>query len=173
MSREALRSAVASLVVLGALALPGCGYRLAGGNTFLPERIKAILVMPFENRTNRPEIDQRVTEAVARELSKRGGYKVVADRSEADAVLGGAVTEYRLNPVQFNQEGRATRMEAVVTLQSSLRDRANDEVLWSQTGLVFREQYDVQEEAKQEQLALDDIASGAAGALVTSMFEGF
>ena len=157
----------------GVLALSGCGYKLAGGNTFLPERIKSILVTPFENRTSRPEIDQRVTEAVARELSKRGGYKVVSERADADAILGGAVTEYRLNPVQFDEEGRATRMEAIVTLQAALRDRADESVLWSQTGLVFREQYDVLSEVREEQIALDDIALGAAGALVTSMFEGF
>ncbi len=167
------RRAVAALALAVAAAAPGCGYRLAGGNTFLPEGIRAILVRPFDNRTQRPEIDQRVTEAVARELSRRGGYRLAAREEEADAVLEGVVTDYRSNPVQFGAEGRATRMEAVVVLQATLRDRASGGVLWSQTGLVFREQYDVREEALLEAIALDDIARGAAGALVTSMFEGF
>lgn len=38
---------------------------------------------------------------------------------------------------------------------------------------MFREQYDVQAEVLQENLALDQIAQGAAQALVNSMFEGF
>lgn len=163
----------AALAVAASLLLAGCGYRLAGGNTFLPEHIRAILVVPFENRTNRPEIEQRVTEAVARELAKRGHYKVVSQRDQADAVLEGAVSEYRTNPVQFDAQGRATRMEATVSLQASLRDLKNDAVLWNQSGLVFREQYDVQAEVLEETIALDDIAQGAAGALITSMFEGF
>ena len=48
--------------LLATLALlTGCGYKLAGSNTFLPEHIKIIAVVPFDNRTNRPEIEQRVT----------------------------------------------------------------------------------------------------------------
>lgn len=167
------RRVLAACAIAAIAAAPGCGYRLAGGNTFLPDRIRSILVRPFDNRTQRPEIDQRVTEAVAREMSRRGGYRLAVRREEADAVLEGVVTDYRTNPVQFDAEGRATRMEAVVVLQATLRERANDAVLWSQTGLVFREQYDVREEALEEAIALEDIAKGAAGALVTSMFEGF
>ncbi len=162
-----------ALLCLAAAATPGCGYKLAGGNTFLPERIRVIMVAPFENRTQRPNIEQRVTEEVASELSKRGHYKVVADRSKADALLEGAVTGYATSPVQLDAQGRATRLETVVTIQATLRDLSTQAVLWSQSGLVFREQYDVQQEVAQEDLALDQIALGAAQALVTSMFEGF
>ena len=156
----------------------GCGYRLAGtgGGGNIPESVKVLVVLPFKNWTTRTEIEQRVTEAVARELSKRGGYDVVADRKNADAILEGAITSYRTSPVEFGTESLATRVEAVVTLQATLRDLASDSVLWSQAGLVFREQFDVDETedfADEESLALDGIARGAAGALVTSMFEGF
>jgi outer membrane lipopolysaccharide assembly protein LptE/RlpB len=172
--RAARRSSAAAMLFLGcALALSGCGYRLSGMNTFLPERIHVIMIAPFENRTQRPEIEQRVTEQVARELAKRGRYRVVSDRKGADALLEGAITEYRSTPVQLDAQGRATRLETVVTLQATLRDLQSEAVLWSQSGLVFREQYDVQAEVLEENLALDQIAEGAAEALVNSMFEGF
>jgi TolB-like protein len=155
----------------------GCGYRLAGtGGTLLPKNIKHIAVLPFANRTTRPEIEQRVTEAVARLLSRRGGYKVVTEREGAEATLEGAVTSYRTHPVQFGAGAKATRFEAVVTLQGTLRDLTTDHVLWSQDGLVFREQFDVQEALAfqdQESAALDDIAKGAADVLVISILEGF
>jgi outer membrane lipopolysaccharide assembly protein LptE/RlpB len=163
----------ATAAIALAAACPGCGYKLAGGNTFLPERIRVIMVAPFENRTQRPDIEQRVTEEVARELANRGRYKVVTERADADALLEGAITAYRTNPVQLDAQGRATRMETVVTLEATLRDLAAEKVLWSQSGLVFREQYDVQQEVRNETIALERIARGAAGALVTSMFEGF
>ena len=133
-------------------------------------------MLPFENRTNRPEIEQRVTEEVADVLSRRGRYKVVTSRESADAVLEGAVTSYRTSPVQFTTSGRATRVEAFVTLQATLRETMNDEILWSQSGLIFKEQYDVPESGEffdQESVALDDIAEGAAGVLITSILEGF
>lgn len=171
-----MRGAVASAIVLLGL-LVGCGYQLSGKNTFLPERIKVIFVAPFENRTTRPEIEQRVTEAVAKELSKRGGYRVIASAEGADAILQGAITEYRRNPVAFNAQGRAVRIETVVTLQASLRDLGSSELLWSQGSLVFRQQYDVSEaEATyfdQESTALSEIAQGVASTLVSSIFEGF
>ena len=59
-------------------------------------------------------------------------------------------------------------------------------MLWSQAALLFRAQYDVQDSGTdvafgttssqyfdQETLALDDIARGAASALVNSLLEGF
>jgi hypothetical protein len=164
--------------VLIALSTSACGYRLVGsaGASFLPDHIRSIVVQPFVNRTTRPEIEQRVTEEVAREFSKRGRYRVVTDTSGADAVLEGAITSYRTSPVQFGQDARATRVEAIVTLQATLRERATDTVLWSQSGLTFREQYDVSEATivlDVESVALDEIARGAAGALVTAMLEGF
>jgi TolB-like protein len=159
------------------LAASGCGYKLAGATTFLPPHIRVIAVTPFENRTQRPEIDQRVTEEVTRELSRRGRYRVVTDRVGADALLEGSITDFRTNPVQFNVQGRATKVQTVVTLQATLRDLSNDQVLWSQAGLLFREEYDVPETdagfLDQETLALDEIARGAAGLLVTSILEGF
>jgi len=102
---------------------------------------------------------------------------VVTDPAGADALLEGAITDFRTNPVQFNAEGRATRVETVVLLRATLRDLKTDQVLWQQANLPFREQYDVPESALDlsdtETLALDEIARGAAGALVGSILEGF
>jgi TolB-like protein len=163
-----------TVALIGAVS---CGYRLVGQGSVLPETIRVIALIPFDNRTARPEIEQRITEEIARELAKRGKYRVVPERSGAQALLEGAVTGLRTNPVQFNPEGRATRVETVVTIQATLRDLSNDEILWNQSGLIFREQYDVPETEAgffdEETLALEEIARGAAGAVVTSILEGF
>jgi outer membrane lipopolysaccharide assembly protein LptE/RlpB len=170
---------VPATMLLAALCTAGCGYRLAGtGASLIPEHIRKIVVMPFDNRTARTEIEQRVTEEVARELSRRGRYDVVTDRGAADAMLDGAITTYRAFPVEFGADSLATRVEAVVTLQATLRELATDDVLWSQSGLVFRGQFDVKDTlaegfTDESAIALDEIARGAAGALVTAMFEGF
>ena len=155
----------------------GCGYHLAGTGTFLPTNVKTIAVAPFENRTGRPEVEIRVTEAVARELSRHGNIKVVTDKSQADAYLEGTVTEFHTSPVQFNSEGRATRLETTVVLRASIRDLASGEILWSQANLLFRDQYDVQQQQVDyfdlETLAMDALARGAAQTLVNSVTEGF
>jgi hypothetical protein len=90
-------------------------------------------------------------------------------------MLQGVVTSYRTAPVRFSDAGLATRVEAVVTLQATLRELPNDNILWSQGDLLFREQFDVPEGGEffdQESLALEQIARGVSGALVTSILEG-
>jgi len=160
------------------LATLSCGYHLSGTGaaSTLPEHLTVFVVQPFTNMTTRPEIEQRVTEEVAALISRRGRYKVVASLSEGDAVLSGAISSYVTNAVQFGSSGRATRVEAVVQIQATLREIATDEILWSQAGLLFREQFDVPDTGTffdQETLALDDIARGVANTLVNSIFEGF
>ena len=64
----------------------------------------------------------------------------------ADAYLEGAVTDFRTTPVQFNAEGRATRLEtAVVAARLACGTSKSGETLWSQANLLFRDQYDVQQ----------------------------
>lgn len=151
------------------------------GTSVLPDSVSVVAVIPFENRTERPEIEQRVTEAVAAELSRRGRSKsgrirVVTQVRQADAVLEGAVTHYRTRSVEFAANGRATRIEIEVLLQATMREIDTDTVLWSQSGLIFKEQFDVPPTGEffdQETLALDQIARGAAAVLVSSIVEGF
>lgn len=172
----------AAAVLAMTLVTASCGYTLSGyGASVIPANVSVVAVIPFENRTSRPEIEQRITEAVALELSRRGRSKsgrlrVVNQVGQADAVLEGAVTRYQTRSVEFAANGRATRIETEVLLQASLRDLESDTVLWSQTGLIFKEQFDVPPTGEffdQETLALDDIARGAAAVLVLSIVEGF
>ena len=174
--RATVPAGLVFLLAAAATSLTGCGYALIGQGSILPEHVNAVVVVPFENQTSRPEIEQRVTEAVTREMSRRGKYDVVTDPSGADAMLEGAISAYRTVPVQFSPDGLATRVEAIVTIQATLRDLTNEEILWNQDGLIFRQQFEVEEGEEffdQETLALEVIARGAATALVTSILEGF
>ena len=172
----------AAAVLAVCISAVSCGYTLSGyGSSVLPETVSVVAVIPFENRTQRPEIEQRVTEEVAAELSRRGRSKagrirVVTKVADADAVLEGAVTRYQTRSVEFAANGRATRIEAQVLLQATLREIKTDTILWSQTGLIFKEQFDVPPTGEffdQETIALDKIARGAAEVLVLSIVEGF
>jgi TolB-like protein len=154
----------------------GCGYRLVGQGSVLPDRIRTLIVAPFENRTQRPQIEQLVTEQVAVEFAKRGKYSVVSNRAEADAIVEGAITEYHTVPVRFTDDLVADRVEAIVRVQATVRDLASDAILWSQGGFIFKEQYEIPQGEgvlAEESVALDQIANGVAQALVTSILEGF
>ena len=113
-------------------ALAGCGYALVGKGSVLPKYVESVAINSFENRTDQPEIEQRVTEEVSREFSQRGRYRIVSDPQAADVVLDGAIQSWQTRPIQFSSAGRATRVETVVSIQATLRETSTDEILWRQ-----------------------------------------
>ena len=57
---RALVPALAALL----LALSSCGYALVGRASNIPADIKAVYLRPFENRTQRSQLEQFVTRAI-------------------------------------------------------------------------------------------------------------
>jgi outer membrane lipopolysaccharide assembly protein LptE/RlpB len=156
--------------------LAGCGYHLAGRNVFLPERIQVIGVPPLANETPRAELEQRISEQLLDEFLRRG-FRTVAGRETANAVLEGAITGYHRVPVTFSARGRATRQEITITARVRLVESDPETILWSQENFVFRGQYDIEESEQEffdrEILAIEDIAEDFAESVVTSILEGF
>ena len=177
--RSATVTALAAVAVLGGLVLSlvGCGYSLVGRGTNLPEDVEGIYVAPFENRTQRQQVEQFVTEAIAEELVRRPRYRVVGE-ADSDATLSGAVSAFGLTPIAFDADGRATEYEISVTAQVALaRTGDSDQVLWKNDRYVFRENYQVDTGEggflDLEDLALRDAAERFAETMVSDLLEGF
>jgi outer membrane lipopolysaccharide assembly protein LptE/RlpB len=174
--------ALAALAGAGALlallaALGGCGYALVGRGTNIPEDVRKVYLSPLENRTQRQQVDQYVTEAVAEELVKRRRFDVVSDRGEADADLSGAVMAFGLTPISFDDQGRATEYELSITAQVLFRRVPGDEVLWRAENYLFRENYEVELGEggflDREEQAIRDAAGRFAETMVSDLLEGF
>lgn len=172
-------SRLVGVALLGALlpAAGGCGYRLAGRNQLLPPTVRVIGVPPFENKTRRPEIEQRITEQVTATFIQRGGYRTTASEAGADAVLRGEVTGYDVTPVSVGPDGRANRYEVVITASVQLDTVPGGEVLFRSSHFMFKKQYDVEGNLvnffDQEIVAIEQIARDFAQSVVTSILEGF
>ena len=168
--------AIAALLAL-ALPLAGCGYHLAGHSRSLPPEVKRIGIPIFVNKTERPELEQRITARVISEFVTRGRYQISSNEEGVDAILKGEILVYLLNPVAIDAEGRATRYEIILNARAALVATADDRVLWQDDHFVFRQQYDVSQVSAgivtEERVALDQVADGFATALVTSILEGF
>lgn len=127
-----------------ALLLAGCGYHVAGHANAIPKNVKTIAVVPFANATTRYQLARRLPEDITREFLERTRYRVVADPAQADAVLSGAVLNFVALPTTFDPVSlRATGIQAVVSLQLALRDRATGAVIWSRPTAEFRERYEI------------------------------
>lgn len=174
---RAPRAAILLFLLGPTLLAAGCGYRLAGRNQLLPPEVKVIGIPPFGNRTRRPEVEQRITEAVTRTFIVRGGYRTVPGTEGADVVLKGEVTGYEVNPVNVGPDGRASRYEVVLTARAALSDQGAEKVYFRSDHFVFKQQYPVERDAVSyidlEIVAIDAAADDFAVSLVTSILEGF
>ncbi|HEV8383708.1 MAG TPA: LptE family protein [Candidatus Acidoferrales bacterium] len=155
-----------------------CGYHVAGRGSALPAEWKTLAVPALENKTTRYRIEQRLTEALVRELLARTKYRIVADESSADAVLRGEVDRVESNAVLFDAAtGRATAMVVTVQLKVRLIDRASGKVHYQNENFVFREQYEVSTDVnsffEEQQPALDRLARDFAARLVSALLENF
>ena len=167
-------AAVAAALLLGAA---GCGYSLVGRASTLPATVRVIRFQTFQNATSRVGVEQRVSREVARELATRGRFEVRADARNADAELSGAVTQFDLYAVAYDEEGRAKEYQVAITARVSLKTLPDEKVLWENPSYTFRENYTLPASAAsyvdRENEAIDRVAERFAASLVSSVLEGF
>jgi outer membrane lipopolysaccharide assembly protein LptE/RlpB len=172
--KPGLGSLAGLLLMLGVC---GCGYHLKGHSSSLPPTIKKIGIPIFINKTDRPDLEQRITARIISEFVTRGRYQITSSEEGVDAVLKGEILVYLQTPVTLNAQGRATRYEILINSKEVLVQTSDDKVLWQDDHFVFRRQYDISPTSigvvSQEQAALDLVADDFAQAVVASILEGF
>lgn len=168
-----------SLALLASVLLSeGCGYSLVGtGASALPPNVKTVWVPTFVNDTTVVGVEQRLTEAVLRELSARGRLKPAADRTQADSELNGRLTSLSVTPVRFDDAGLAVEYQVTVTAHLVLVDKATEKPLFTEPSFVFRQPYTVPGSSRsyydREREAIVALARPFAQSLVTTILEGF
>jgi outer membrane lipopolysaccharide assembly protein LptE/RlpB len=133
----------AMIPVLAAAALTaGCGYHVAGRGDLIPKTVHTIAVQPFGNATARYKLARLLSSDIARELISRTNYRLVEDTNQADAILTGALTNFGAYPI-VTANGRATTIQAIVTVQVKLINRATGQIIFERQGAEFRERYEI------------------------------
>ena len=120
------------------------------------------------------DIDQRVTEQVTREFSRRTRARVQNTRSGADAVLTGIITQYGVVPLSYDDEGRANRFQVTMAAKITLTGKDGD-ILYRSENVRFSEGYESaslpDEYAYEEGLASETVAGDFARSLVGNILE--
>lgn len=174
--------ALSMLLVLGFTA-SGCGYALAGRGSFLPDYIRVIGIPQLVNSSTFFQVEQILTEKIRTEFIGRGQYTVIPTPEGADAVVTGTVTSITVQPVGFTEQQLASRYLFTLTMQVEFTDVRTGQVLWSNSALTFREEYELTTRSdtalegatflSQEQSSFDRIADDVAGTVVTAIVEAF
>jgi hypothetical protein len=177
-SSASLRLCVKFLSLSLLLSFASCGYHVGGHSNLLPKTIKTIAVPAFANVTPNHRLPVLLTADLTRELISRTKYNIIADPTQADAVLSGLVVNFVSSPTIFDPvSGRATGVQAVVTLQLTLTERETGKKLFSKPSAEFRERYEISTDPQQyfdeSGTALQRLSRDVARAAVTAILESF
>jgi len=152
------------LIGLATLLASGC-YGFAGGG--LPQHVRTVAVLPFDNETATPELPRELQEALRLGLQNRLGLRD-APEERANAVVRGKVARYEIDiPVGFSaNSGQATsaRRRLRVIVDVEIFDQVTGKVLWSRTGMQAEGEYADRGEANGRKQAIERI--------VTDVMEG-
>jgi len=127
---SAFRNYIKVLLILCMMPLTACGYQMVGKETHVPSGLNSVAIPTFKNRTYEPEIEVQFTQAFLREFILDRRVNVV-DRAQADSLLEGIITDFRIYSVSYDQSGLALEYQTTVILDLTLKDRTG-KVLWEQ-----------------------------------------
>jgi outer membrane lipopolysaccharide assembly protein LptE/RlpB len=165
------KAGVAALLFFTPL-VAGCGYRLAGSGIDLGAG-QTLAVPVFANQTTDYKVEQRLTEAVRRELIQRTRYEVLPD-SVGDVVLSGEVLNVTQTPIIFTSQGRGTAYTVAVEVYVKMTDSTDGHVLFESQNWVFREVFELSNDSEtfipEDVAAMERLAKRFASSLVASLF---
>ncbi len=177
------RAVLGSLVGLAGIAMGGCGYALAGRGSFLPRDITSVGIPVLANSTTFLDIENPLTERIRDEFIGRGRYRVLPSDTGADALLKGTITGVSVSPIGLTEQQIASRYAFSMSMSVEFRDLRTNDVLWSNSSMVFRGEYELNTRGvavvegatfvAQERAAFDRIATDVARTVVTAVLEAF
>ncbi|MEP6847775.1 MAG: LptE family protein [Acidobacteriota bacterium] len=148
-------------------------------NSGLPKGIKVLAVPAFQFETQglRYRVESRFTEAVSKEIIRRGnGIKVQGTRTGADAVVEGNIRDFGFSGVLLDREGRARVYEVTIVAAVTVRDLRENKVLYDNQNLVFRDSFEFSQDPRsffnEEDPAVERMARAFAESVVSTIVNG-
>jgi len=148
-------------------------------NSGLPSHIKTVAVpaFQFEAKGLRYRVESRFTEAVSREIIKRGnGLKVQGSRNGADAVLEGTIRDFSFTGVLLDSQGRARVYEVTIVTAVTIRDLKENKILYDNQNFIFRDSFEFTSDPRsffnEEDPAVERMARAFAEAAVSAFVNG-
>ena len=157
--------------VLMLATLSGCGYRLAARKGDVGAG-KTMAVPTFTNASLGYRIEQRMSEAIRRELAQNTHYRVTSGET-GDVVLKGEVLGYGTGPTAFDNQGRASQYAISVTLKVVVTESATSKALFRNDSMTFLDTFQLSQTAgdfvPEDPAALDRLAARFASAIVADL----
>ena len=148
-------------------------------NSGLPKNIRRVAVPSFqtEARGLRYRVASRFTEAVSREIIRRGnGLRVQGSTDGADAVVEGTIRDFSFSGVLLDREGRARVYEVTIVSAVTIRDLKENKILYDNQNLIFRDSFEFSDDPRsffnEEDPAVERIARAFSESVVSAIVNG-
>lgn len=151
------RSGLFSVFFLLGACMP---YGFSGGG--LPANIRTVAVIPFENLTSAPEIQQELAVALRTEMKNRLGLREAAE-NRASAIIRGTIQRYETDiPIGYsatNKNQTSARRQLQISVDIEMVDQKTGKALWQRKGLLAQGQYEERGEASGRRQAIERIVN--------------
>ncbi len=105
------------------------------GEPVVPREANRIIIPFFQNYTAEPSAAENLTLKLRRFIGMDGRLAVVADNSEADLRLAGAVVQYQVQPVQYGNFNEPVRKRLRVVASVRLIDLKSGREIFYDSGI--------------------------------------
>lgn len=134
----------AAVLALAVTLIGGCNYGFRGGGGF-PAHVRTIFIEPFENRTDRFDLEQQIFRELTDQLPRSLGLRLGPEQS-ADAVLRGTITRYddaaqNYLPGQAGGGVQVLQHQVQISVSVEIVDRTQNLILWDSQSLTGRGEY--------------------------------
>lgn len=161
------------IILLAALPLCACGYRVRSSVGHLPSGLQSLAIPAFHNLSPQFRAEQKITAALLKEFSTRTRIRVVAEASGADAVLQGDIVSAIASPVTFGTDTFGSAFLITIQIGVKLVRRSDAAVIWENPAFLFRERYTLNSRVKdffsEENPAVDRMARDFAASLASTI----
>lgn len=166
-ARRARRSAALALLALtagaAAAGVQACSlspYKFAGGG--LPRNVRTIAVLPFENQTSVPDLQQLLFTSMRNTLQSRLNLRD-ASETRADAIVRGTIVKYDADvPIGYSADPRQAsqaRRQLQLVIDVAIVDQASGRTLWERKGLSAKGEYAERDELAGRRQAINQIVN--------------
>lgn len=143
-----------------------CGYHVVRYGD-LPGAARSVSVRTLQNDSTEPGVELLVSEALRREVLRRGGLRLVADPDDADIVIGGRVRPIQTTSKSFSSVILALEHTLTLSVDLEVERRGGEVIDLSRAPLRETEIYlasaDVEVGRKNRQEALRRLSGLIAG----------
>lgn len=160
---------IRALAIAATLLLPGCNYGFQGGGGF-PSHIRTVFIEPFENETDRYDLENAIFTRLLEDLPRALGVRP-AGRDVADAIVRGRVIRYEDGPLSYSTGNldrpvEIHRNQVQITIAVEIIDKRRNVILWESSGVTGIGEYETSSQN-------DDVArTQAVTNLVQRIIEG-